>query len=972
MDRQEERTDLQHDLSIRRNALGINPGLDESRSPPPDGNYLVPSAVHVSPGGSSPQGIPPVSATSVSVASKNVDGRLSVPFRTIWEDTDSIPFRTIREDTDSRPMTLDIAFESTEGPTTEAQTDCGALLNAISESWFTLHEHGSGTPEAPDFHFALADGSQVLSKGSIDLTLIMLHADGHETAKTRFQIMPTRDSWTVLLGRPWLKVNSIIMDYGQDVLTMPTDSGPKSWNNERSGLAVQGTGSDTRAIRAVGKVERDDWDWNAQPEPLEDGPTTEDRADKVLAKITIGSDLTETQRNRVQDLIRRRHRAFALDLSEVKPCLHTQHKLTVNPDIKLTRKPFGRPLSEPEVAAAFRQVDKLLKAGIIKRCRPKEVLCCAPIVMAPKKPDPTEMELPKLIRMADDAIAEVVSRAARLGIDASGHFPSTTTTRSAESNESPETSGNKSMMKEQSTPEYRMCHNFTQINRATSVVAFPPGDLEQKVLRHSGKRFISKIDALGAFYWVELEESLHGYLCFYVQGLGYMRYQRLPMGPTGSPGTYQVALERTLHDLLDFGPLSAWMDDVFMGCDDFEHMFTTLDTLLMRAEADNLMFAPAKTFLFVERTTIGGSVVDQQGVSPDPKKVSDLLDWPTPMSVRDVLSFVNTAAVFRSSIPHSAEIASPLYDLTKDLGPTDGKKGGHKRALEGKDVRSLWSIEHELAFVKLKTALTSFPVVMGPIYDGTPFHVVCDASAKGFGAHLYQETSEGTRTTTYASRGTNAVKAKQHLSELELRGAKWAMEKFEKWTYGQKIVLHTDCQAVKDLLKSDTSSGYRAGWKESIVGGRIVKFVHRPGVDNTVADNLSRIGVGAPENMTMGWEERKEVANSLVQCRLVRARNPRAVQRRPPRGRGQTYVADKRRLCDRQARSSSHRRAPLGREGQGHDTSTRIRLGQMDDISRRSSDRSTGTRDERTPRKRSHDDGDHKAVLLVGPTTRRR
>ncbi|KAH8085185.1 hypothetical protein HD553DRAFT_252772, partial [Filobasidium floriforme] len=109
-----------------------------------------------------------------------------------------------------------------------------------------------------------------------------------------------------------------------------------------------------------------------------------DRAEKILKKVTIGDSLTLEETRRVANLVRAKHQAFALDLSEVEACPHTSHSLAVDPTKKLTRKPFGRPLTEPEVVAAKKQVEKLLAAGVIERCRPDEVLCCAPIVMAPK------------------------------------------------------------------------------------------------------------------------------------------------------------------------------------------------------------------------------------------------------------------------------------------------------------------------------------------------------------------------------------------------------------------------------------------------------------------------------------------------------------------------------------------------------------------------------------------------------------
>ncbi|KAG7529021.1 hypothetical protein FFLO_05814 [Filobasidium floriforme] len=308
------------------------------------------------------------------------------------------------------------------------------------------------------------------------------------------------------------------------------------------------------------------------------------------------------------------------------------------------------------------------------------------------------------------------------------------------------------------------------------------------------------------------------------------------------------------------------MDDVFFGHDDFDYMLATLETILKRASKDNLRFSPEKTFLFMATATIGGAIVSSDGVSPDPEKVAAIVSWPRPRTARDVLSFVNTAAVFRSCLPNFAEVAKPLYDLTKDLGEVDNRRGGKKRALDAKDIEAAWGAEEEKSFARLKTALTTFPIVVGPTYDGRAFHVACDASVNGFGAHLYQLKDDGKTmgTIAYASRGTSDAEKTKHSSELEMICAKWALDKFDKYTYGMRITLHTDCQSVRDLLRGDHSIGNRAAWKEAIAGGRLIDFVHRAGKLNAVADGLSRNGTAEGGETRVGWETEKGLRNGYV------------------------------------------------------------------------------------------------------------
>lgn len=252
-----------------------------------------------------------------------------------------------------------------------------------------------------------------------------------------------------------------------------------------------------------------------------------------------------------------------------------------------------------------------------------------------------------------------------------------------------------------------------------------------------------------------------------------------------------------------------------------------------------------------------------------------MLDWPTPLSAWDVLSFVNTAGVFRNSIENFASIAKPLYDLTTNLRTIEGdnRQGHYKRALERTTITDRWGETENKAFTTLKTRLTTFPVTVGPTYDGSPFYIATDASAIGLGAHLTQQSSSGQiRTIAYASRSTTAQEERLHSSELELLAVKWALDKFSKYVYGQPIVLSTDCQAVKDMLRNDCLTGARAAWKESVIGARIIELKHKPGKENVVADGLSRLAKRnhSTTETVPEWEQWKGLSNSLYDYKPLR------------------------------------------------------------------------------------------------------
>jgi hypothetical protein len=113
-------------------------------------------------------------------------------------------------------------------------------------------------------------------------------------------------------------------------------------------------------------------------------------------------------------------------------------------------------------------------------------------------------------------------------------------------------------------------------------------------------------------------------------------------------------------------------------------------------------------------------VLSGYGISIDPAKVQEVLDWKAPTMVTEVRSFLGLAGYYRRFIPDFSKIAKPMTRLLQ------------------KDEKFVWTPKYEEAFHTLQTLLTSAPILAQPDID-KPFDVYCDASGTGLGCVLMQE-----------------------------------------------------------------------------------------------------------------------------------------------------------------------------------------------------------------------------------------
>jgi hypothetical protein len=78
-------------------------------------------------------------------------------------------------------------------------------------------------------------------------------------------------------------------------------------------------------------------------------------------------------------------------------------------------------------------------------------------------------------------------------------------------------------------------------------------------------------------------------------------------------------------------------------------------------------------YLFKPEVKFLGHIVSDQGMQPDPVKVSAIRDWPRTESVHDVRNFLGLENYFRKYIRGYAGTAVPLTNLLKGLDKEDRK-----------------------------------------------------------------------------------------------------------------------------------------------------------------------------------------------------------------------------------------------------------------------------------------------------------
>jgi len=168
--------------------------------------------------------------------------------------------------------------------------------------------------------------------------------------------------------------------------------------------------------------------------------------------------------------------------------------------------------------------------------------------------------------------------------------------------------------------------------------------------------------------------------------------------------------------------------------------------VLQKLRKSNLKLQPDKCEFLRKEIIYLGHIISENGISPDPSKLTAIKEFSIPKKVKDVQFFIGLARYYRKFIENFSRIAKPLIKLTKKI------------------LKFEWTTEQRPAFEGLKDKLMTAPVLKYPDFT-EEFIVTTDTSDYAIGAVLSQGKVGNDRPIAYASRVL--TKAEQNYNTTE-------------------------------------------------------------------------------------------------------------------------------------------------------------------------------------------------------------
>lgn len=369
--------------------------------------------------------------------------------------------------------------------------------------------------------------------------------------------------------------------------------------------------------------------------------------------------------------------------------------------------------------------------------------------------------------------------------------------------------------------KFRIVIDYRKLNEITIGDSFPIPNITDILDQLGHSNYFSTIDLPSGCHQIKMSSKDAEKTAFSTP-TGHYQFNRMPFGLKNAPATFQRLMNTVLSGIQN-SQCFVYLDDIVVFADNLENHNKKLKQVFKKLSEHNLKIQPDKCEFLRREVMYLGHLITENGVKPDPKKVSAVRNYPIPKQQKDIKAFLGLAGYYRRFIKNFSTIAIPLTKLLR------------------KDAIFTWTNLQQEAFDKFKDILCSEPLLQYPDFT-QKFYLTTDASNFAIGSVLSQGNPPHDLPIAYASRTLNKAETNYSTTDKELLAIIWSIKHFRPYLYGKKFTIITDHKPLTWLYNLKDPSSRRFRWRLSLEEYDF-DILYKKGKLNNNADSLSRIPI---------------------------------------------------------------------------------------------------------------------------------
>nr|KYP73559.1 Transposon Ty3-I Gag-Pol polyprotein [Cajanus cajan] len=338
--------------------------------------------------------------------------------------------------------------------------------------------------------------------------------------------------------------------------------------------------------------------------------------------------------------------------------------------------------------------------------------------------------------------------------------------------------------------KWRMCTDYTNLNKACPKDAYPLPDIDRLVDGASGHKFLPFLDAYSGYNQIRMHSQDEEKTAFITEMANYC-YRVMPFGLKNAGATYQRLMNKIFHNQIGRS-MEVYVDDMVVKSSDISTHVHNLSDVFQALRQHQMRLNPEKCVFGVSSGKFLGFMLSIRGIEANPDKCQAVLDMKSPGTLKEVQKLAGRLTSLSRFLPRLAPIAQPILFLLK------------------KAERFSWNQECEESFQQFKKRLGAPPVLTKPT-SGLDVVVYLAISNHSVGVVLVQENQGHQQPVYFISRTLQDAERRYQLLEKVALGLIYVARRLRQYFQSHRIVVRTDCPVAKVLRKPEIA-GRMMAW----------------------------------------------------------------------------------------------------------------------------------------------------------------
>jgi len=207
----------------------------------------------------------------------------------------------------------------------------------------------------------------------------------------------------------------------------------------------------------------------------------------------------------------------------------------------------------------------------------------------------------------------------------------------------------------------RMCVDYRPLNDVTIKNKYPLPRIDILFDQLTKAKVFLKIDLRSGYHQIKIRPEDIPKTAFSTR-YGLYEYLVMSSGLTNAPAHFMYLMNSVFRPELDKFVV-VFIDDILVYSENAQDHEKHLRNVLTRLREHQLYAKFSKCEFWLKKVPFLGHILSEDGISVDPSKVQEVLDWKAPTLVHEVRSFLGLAGYYRRFIPDFSKIAKPMTKL---------------------------------------------------------------------------------------------------------------------------------------------------------------------------------------------------------------------------------------------------------------------------------------------------------------------